>query len=289
MRHHLQRRLRCSTLLPAMLSLSAMLALSGMVPANSRVSRFARTAPVPGAASGSTTVPWPEPTPIPRIKNGLLPVIALPADLIPTPYRAWLMDVSDRWLDRILSKECQNGKNNTDLSPQSLVTRGALSENLKIGPKIPSDKSDKPHLSLLSPKNEELLHQNLNEGGGVTSDRSDKLHLSLLSPKNEELLYRNLNEGGGVTSDRGDKTHVSGLSGENLEPQNQNLQSILKILTDKPDTWIQSIIDAFEERAAIVEYDGGKTALEAQCTAYREVLIKVLSTYAGNNTRTERR
>lgn len=165
----------------------------------------------------------------------------------------------NEWLQQILSSEFQGDKSDSNLSPQSLVTRGTLSENLKNSSKNPSDKSDKQHLSLLSPKNEHRLDQNLNKGGGVTSDRSDK-------------------------------THLSGLSGENQDQDhhNQNLQHILQILTDKPDLEIQSILDDFEERCAIVEYDGGCSALEAERTAYKQALINVLSSYDGTNTQTER-
>ena len=44
----------------------------------------------------------------------------------------------------------------------------------------------------------------------------------------------------------------------------------------------------FEERAAIAEYDGGCSALEAERTAYRHIFINALSTYDADNTRTER-
>ncbi|MEN8237266.1 MAG: hypothetical protein ABFQ95_06990 [Pseudomonadota bacterium] len=69
-----------------------------------------------------------------------------------------------------------------------------------------------------------------------------------MSPKNEEGLRENLNAGGGVTS-------------------------------DKTDRDIQSIIDSFEERAAIVEFDAGKSILEAERTAYQEAFVNLLSTH----------
>ncbi|MEN8237265.1 MAG: YfjI family protein [Pseudomonadota bacterium] len=39
---------------------------------------------------------WPDPTPIHAIKHTLAPVVALPAQLIPAPYRDWLVDISER-------------------------------------------------------------------------------------------------------------------------------------------------------------------------------------------------
>jgi putative DNA primase/helicase len=39
---------------------------------------------------------WPDPTPINNIKKDLLPVPSLPAELIPEPYREWLVDIAHR-------------------------------------------------------------------------------------------------------------------------------------------------------------------------------------------------
>ncbi len=41
-------------------------------------------------------IDWPDPASINAIKNELLPVVALPVALIPIPYRAWLVDISER-------------------------------------------------------------------------------------------------------------------------------------------------------------------------------------------------
>ncbi len=174
-------------------------------------------------------------------------------------------------------------RSDTCLSPLSLVTRGYLNNLLKNDSKISSDKGDNSRLSPLSPKNEVSLHQILNEGYQVTSDRSDSC-LSPLSLVTRGGLNNLLKNDPKILTDKTDKLHLSGLSGENQDPCGKNLENISKILTDKPDTEIQSIINAFEERCAIVEYDGGCSALEAERTAYQEAFINVLSTYYGDNT-----
>ncbi|MBP7729927.1 MAG: toprim domain-containing protein, partial [Alphaproteobacteria bacterium] len=44
----------------------------------------------------SSSLNWPEPTPLKNIKKDLSPVIPLPADLIPEPYQPWLTDIAER-------------------------------------------------------------------------------------------------------------------------------------------------------------------------------------------------
>ncbi len=108
---------------------------------------------------------------------------------------------------------------------------------------------------------------------------ADKIYPLIISDLKKELSEQNLEYDPRKSTDKTDKIHLSGLSGENWNPQEQNLEYDSRKLTDKPDTEIQATIDDFAERAAIVEYDGGRTAVEAERTAYQEVFINVFSQY----------
>ncbi len=46
--------------------------------------------------TASSSLDWPEPTPLKSIKKDLSPVIPLPAALIPEPYQPWLTDIAER-------------------------------------------------------------------------------------------------------------------------------------------------------------------------------------------------
>lgn len=167
-----------------------------------------------------------------------------------------------KWLQKLLHDEKAGDKSDKlygeiHLSLLSPEDRGLSDQNPRNKPRVVSDKHDKPHdenhLSLLSLHDGALSDQNLRNKPGVVIDKRDKPHdenhMSLLSPA------------GGVLSD-------------------QNLRNRPGVVSDKHDTEIQSIIDNYEERAAIVEYYGGSTATEAERIAYLEAFTQTLAKFS---------
>ena len=56
----------------------------------------------------------------------------------------------------------------------------------------------------------------------------------------------------------------------------QNLKNTLQLIPEIPEKDVPDVFDVFEERCAIVEYDGGLSPFEAQKIAYQETISHVL-------------
>jgi len=92
------------------------------------------------------------------------------------------------------------------------------------------------------------------------------------------------------------KTNMSVLSGSPGESFAKNLENMSEVRPDKPDRFIMktnmsvlsgspeglldksSLLDDFEERLAIAEYDGQQSSTQAQRIAYLDAFVAVLGT-----------
>jgi hypothetical protein len=139
-----------------------------------------------------------------------------------------------------------------------------------------SDKPDKPDIS---DKWDENL-ENMPGGGPDKPDRLDpSLNLSGLSGSPWGLLGENLSNMRKIGPDISDNTdkpdrlgpnlNLSGLSGPS--PGDLNKTSIFPYEGS-------SLLDDYEERLAIAEYDGQQSSTQAQRIAYQDAFIAVLNT-----------
>ncbi|MBP9691907.1 MAG: hypothetical protein KBD90_01075 [Alphaproteobacteria bacterium] len=148
---------------------------------------------------------------------------------------------------------------NLNLSGLSGSPWDLLRENLNNMPKIGPDISDKP----------DKWDENLENMPGGEPDKPDRLDPSLNlsglsgSPWGllREKVENNPSKGGDKSARFNSKTNVSVLS---VAPQG---------LLDN-----SSLLDDFEERLAIAEYDGQQSPLQAQRIAYQDAFIVVLNT-----------
>jgi hypothetical protein len=122
----------------------------------------------------------------------------------------------------------------------SVPSQGVLDENLENMPEPCTDTTDKPHdeghLSVLSVPSQGLLDRNLENMPGSGPDISDRLDPSL---------------------------NLSGLSGPS--------QGHLNKTSVFPYEGF-FLLDDFEERLAIAEYDGHQSPVQAQRIAYQDAL-----------------
>ncbi len=195
-----------------------------------------------------------------------------------------------KWIARFLKDESPSiyRTDNTDkphdgghLSVLSVPFQGVLNENLENMPEALTDKTDKPHdgehLSVLSVPSQGVLDENLENMPEPCTDKTDKPHdgghLSVLSVPSQGHLDRNLENMPGSGPDKPDRLdpslNLSGLSGPS--------QGHLNKTSVFPYEGF-FLLDDFEERLAIAEYDGHQSPVQAQRIAYQDALIAVLST-----------
>jgi hypothetical protein len=150
-----------------------------------------------------------------------------------------------KWLDKFLRKDHQNRTDNTDRF-DSKVNVSVLS----VPPVGPFDK-------------------NLGNMSGVRTDSTDRLdpkvNMSVLSVPSMGLFAKNLENKAGIRTDRTDR----------FDPK-MNM-SVLSVPSEGPFGKF-SLLDDFEERLAITEYEGHRTSTQAQRIAYQDAFVEVLST-----------
>jgi len=180
-----------------------------------------------------------------------------------------------KWLNKFLDTGPRNSTDNTDrfksdtnMSVLSVHPQGHLDQNLENISRISTDNTDRfdlrPNMSVLSVLPQGALNQNLVNVSGIITDKPDKFDLkpnmSVLSVPPEDPFDRNLGNMSETRTDKTDKSDLSVLSG-----------SIYDSFTE------HSILETFEERIAIAEYDGHQNSDQAQRIAYQDAFITVLN------------
>jgi len=191
-----------------------------------------------------------------------------------------------KWLSKFLEKKYQNEPDKPDKCsfPLSLSDRSKEIFNKKVK-NIPLNEPDKPDKS-------DLSGLSGNSKGLIFDFHPQLVGLSVPSEgifnKKTKNIPQNL-------TDKPDKTHLSGLSDSSGGIFNKNVENISENRTDKTgkangnghlsvlsgpiyDSFVEhSILDAFEERIAIAEYDGQQNSDQAQWIAYQDAFIATLN------------
>jgi len=138
---------------------------------------------------------------------------------------------------------------------------------------------EKPDISDNTDKWDENL-ENMPGGGPDKPDRLDpSLNLSGLSGSSWDLLGENLRNIPKIEPDISDNTDISDKP-DRLDP-NLNLSGPSQGDLNKTSVFPYEesfLLDDFEERLAIAEYDGHQNPIQAQRIAYQDAFIAVLST-----------
>jgi len=194
-----------------------------------------------------------------------------------------------KWLSKFLEEKHQNEPDKTDkctyplgLLDLSDCYREDFDKKVKNMPLNGSDKPDKSDLSGLSGYSEGINFDFHSQIGGLTIPSKE------IFDKKAKNTPQNF-------TDKSDKTHLSGLSGsfggvfskKDTNPSENRTDNTekpngIKPLSDLsgliPDPFIKdSILDAFEERIAIAEYDGQQDPVRARRIAYQDAFIAVLN------------
>jgi hypothetical protein len=210
-----------------------------------------------------------------------------------------------KWLNLFLENEIVNKSDKSDrfekdanLSGLSGRPQGLLDEKkVENNPRKGSDKSDRfkfeSNMSPLSLRSQGLLNENLEKVGNNTSKGGDKSArfklranmspnegglLSVLSVPTQGVLDQNLENMSKPKPYKPDKTdpekHLSGLSG-----------SLYGLFGKIPFTFSNGsdLLDEYEERIAIAEYDGHQSTTQAQRIAYLDAFVSVLATLPYEN------
>lgn len=143
--------------------------------------------------------------------------------------------------------------------------------------------------------------ENMPGGGPDKTDRLDpSLNLSDLSGSPWDLLEEKIENMSEIKPDITDitdktnsETYLSGLSGPSTGHFEENLENITSLTTDSTDKsqdkgllsvlsvpsdgYSSDILEAYEERRAIAEYDGEQVPLQAQRIAYLDAFLAVLA------------
>jgi hypothetical protein len=139
--------------------------------------------------------------------------------------------------------------------------------------------------------------QRCTDNTDITDRFTSNANMSVLSVPSVGVFYKNPVNISKVSTDSTDitdrfipKTNMSVLSVPSGETFYKNLGNISKMSTDNTDITDRfipkanmsvlsgsSLLDSFEERLAIAEYDGRQTHLQAQRIAYLDAFMAVLS------------
>jgi hypothetical protein len=162
-----------------------------------------------------------------------------------------------------------------------------LDQNLRNKPLLTTDSTDRfnpnTNMLVLSVPIQGYLDQNLENRPLLTTDSTDKFNsnsnLSVLSVPIQGYLDKNLENNPLLTTDSTDKFNSSpNLSVLSVPLQgyfDQNLGDRLLPTTDNTDRFI---LDDYEERLAIAEYDGQQSPTQAERIAYLDAFVSVLLT-----------
>jgi hypothetical protein len=185
-----------------------------------------------------------------------------------------------KWLQKFFETEPQSNTDSTDrfnpktnVSVLSVPPEGPLDKNLENMPDPCTDNTDrfnpKMNVSVLSVPPEGPLDENLENMPDPCTDNTDRFNsnanVSVLSVPSQGLLDKNLENVPESCTDSTDRFN----SNANMSVLSVPSQGSL----DKT-----SLLDDFEERLAIAEYDGHQTPTQAQRIAYQDAFIAALNT-----------